>query len=106
MSRSGRTDSHCNHGGVALVRPPVCTVPPSVGTPAVEINHPFHFKMTPAMMLGPQCNHDLGILLRLGTIMSTQGSSSGRPALQGASSKVDPNEAARNAMLEAMGDHE
>eukprot|EP00973_Karenia_brevis_P034748 4794595-Karenia_brevis.AAC.1 len=39
--------------------PPVCSAPPSKGTPALEVNHPFHFKMTPSMLLGPRCNHDL-----------------------------------------------
>jgi hypothetical protein len=33
--------------------------------PALERNHAYHFKMTPGLMLGPRCNHDLGILLRL-----------------------------------------
>ena len=45
--------------------PPVLTSPPFRGTPALEMTHPFHFKMSPAMLLGPRCNHDLGLLLRL-----------------------------------------
>lgn len=45
--------------------PPLCASPPSVGLPALEMTHPFHGKMTPSMTLGPMCNHDLGVLLRL-----------------------------------------
>lgn len=45
--------------------PPVCKAPPSRGLPELEMNHPFHFKMTPSMLLGPRCNHDLGVLIRL-----------------------------------------
>jgi len=54
---------HRRWNGTGL--PPVCTNPPHIGLPAIETNHPFHFKMTPAMLMGPQCNHDLGILLRI-----------------------------------------
>ena len=43
--------------------PPLCASPPFTGAPALEITHPFHFKMCPAMLLGPMCNHDLGVLL-------------------------------------------
>ena len=45
--------------------PPLCTSPPFKGLPALEITHPFHFKMSPAILLGPKCNHDIGVLLRL-----------------------------------------
>ena len=48
-----------------LGSPPICKSPPHVGLPALEITHPFHFKLTPGVMLGPQCNHDLGVLLRM-----------------------------------------
>lgn len=44
--------------------PPVHSVPPFPGLPALEQTHPFHFKMTPGVMLGPRCNHDLGVILR------------------------------------------
>eukprot|EP00973_Karenia_brevis_P047487 6593497-Karenia_brevis.AAC.1 len=77
-----------------------------MGLPAVEINHPFHFKMTPSMMLGPQCNHDLGILLRVGRNSSAQQARSETSPEQSQQSQVDLREAARNAMLEAMGDNE
>ena len=72
--------------------PPVCTSPPFLGLPALELNHPFHFKMSPAMMLGPQCNHDIAVLLRMGrnatlqefpknaTSKDTRGRYSGSPA--------------------------
>ena len=33
--------------------PPVHRVPPLTGLPALEMTQPFHFKMTPAMLLGP-----------------------------------------------------
>ena len=45
--------------------PPICAAPPHIGLPALETTHPFHFKLTPAMLVGPQCNHDLGVLLRI-----------------------------------------
>ena len=44
---------------------PLATSPPHLGTPELEQTHPFHGKMTPSMTLGPMCNHDLGVLLRL-----------------------------------------
>ena len=53
-----------------------------------EVVQPFHFKMTPGIMLGPRCNHDLGILLRLPP--------------HGLSSKED----AIAAMVDVMGDQE
>ncbi len=45
--------------------PPLCSWPPFRGLPEVEMTHPFHFKLTPGIMLGPKCNHDLGVLLRV-----------------------------------------
>ena len=48
-----------------LGTPPIHATQPFTGLPAVEINHPFHIKMTPSMFLGPTCNHDLGVLLRV-----------------------------------------
>ena len=41
--------------------PPVHTVPPHEGLPALEQNHPFHFKMATGVMMGTRCNHDLGV---------------------------------------------
>ena len=70
--------------------PPVRHSPPFVGAPALEVTHPFHFKMTPSMLLGPTCNHDLNCFLRLPS------------AISDASSKDD----IVDAMLDAMGDHE
>jgi len=75
--------------------PPSSNTPPSTGAPAVEIVHPFHFKMTPGIMLGPTCNHDLGVLLRLG-----QQADSSRPL------PARDAESAISSMLDAMGDHE
>ena len=37
--------------------PPLCTNPPFKGLPALEITHPFHFKMSPAILLGPKCDY-------------------------------------------------
>ena len=68
--------------------PPLLSAPPFAGLPALEINHPFHFKLSPAVLLGCRANHDLGVLLRL-------------PALGSASP-----ETAVNGMLEAMGNYE
>ena len=67
--------------------PPVHQNQPLRGCPALETTHPFHFKMTPAIMLGPSCNHDLGVLLRF-------------PSAAGSADE------ACSAMLDAMGDHE
>ena len=45
--------------------PPVHDAPPQIGSPALETNHPLHFKLTPSISMGPRCNHDLGVLLKL-----------------------------------------
>ena len=45
-------------------QPPLIQEPPHNGLPALERHHPFHYKMTPGILLGPSCNHDLGILFR------------------------------------------
>ena len=45
--------------------PPLHTVPPFRGAPALEVNHPFHIKMNPGIFLGPRCNHDVGVMLRI-----------------------------------------
>ena len=71
VDRDGKVGAKMSHGLVLQSRwdgsgsPPLCMSPPLVGLPALEVNHPFHFKMSPAILLGPKCNHDLGILLRL-----------------------------------------
>ena len=75
--------------------PPVHNSPPWLGSPMLEVTHPFHFKMTPGVMLGPTCNHDLGVLLRIGRL-------SGR---NGSLEHVD-KQAAVSSMMDAMGDHE
>ena len=67
--------------------PPVHQNLPLRGCPALETTHPFHFKMTPAIMLGPSCNHDLGVLLRFASTASSA-------------------DEAVSAMIDAMGDHE
>ena len=83
--------------------PPICSDAPRKGLPALEVNHPFHFKMTPSMLLGPRCNHDLGVLLRLPVLP---------PSLFDDENHVDTktmeqscNEASE-AMIDAMIDHE
>ena len=65
--------------------PPLLSAPPFAGLPSLEINQPFHFKLTPAVLLGCKANHDLGVLLR-----------------QLAHGCASP-EAAVNGMREAMG---
>ena len=70
--------------------PPVSKHPPLTGAPALETTHPFHFKMTPSALLGPACNHDLGVLLRIGA--AHDGTCTQKEASAG--------------MLDAMGDHE
>ena len=52
--------------------PPVQACPPNPGMPLQEITHPFFFKLTPGIMLGPRCNHDLGIFLRLPVLTESQ----------------------------------
>ena len=71
--------------------PPLHKSPPLLGSPALETTHPFHFKMTPGVMLGPTCNHDIGVLLRI-------------PPSQ--SADANSVEVASSSMLDAMGDHE
>ncbi len=72
---------------------PLLTNPLEFGAPALEITHPFHFKMTPSMLLGPTCNHDLGVLLRL-------------PPQTVTGDRDADSKAAAASMLDAMGDHE
>ena len=64
--------------------PPLCASPPFVGAPALETTHPFHFKMCPSMLLGPMCNHDLGVLLRLppATTLATSSTSETKAEVQ------------------------
>eukprot|EP00973_Karenia_brevis_P093916 12419792-Karenia_brevis.AAC.1 len=45
--------------------PPLHQKPPLKGGPKLERTHPFHFKMTPGIMLGARCNHDLGMVPKL-----------------------------------------
>ena len=59
--------------------PPLQKAPPFRGAPALEVTHPFHIKMTPAMTLGPKCNHDLGVLLRLPVSLVESACSQGQP---------------------------
>ena len=97
--------------------PPVHSAPPQTGLPALEQNHPFHFKMNPAVMLGPRCNHDVGVLLRLLLPRSLQErmrrqSTEGTPAcLDVVASETTSFEASMwedsmDAFLEALIDHE
>ena len=82
-SHGNRLQKRWNGTGI----PPVHQTQPLQGCPALETTHPFHFKMTPGIMLGPSCNHDLGILLRC-------------------PSSVESANQALTSMLESMGDHE
>ena len=45
--------------------PPIHITPPHKGAFKLERTHAWHFKMSPGPMLGPRCNHDLGVLLKL-----------------------------------------
>ena len=62
---------------------------PALGLPALETNHPFHFKLSPGVQLGPMCNHDIGVLIRFPS-----------------SATAGDSEQVLDVMLEAMGDHE
>ena len=70
-TKKGERGARRQHGMPLLPRwngtrdPPVHAAPPQYGLPAFEVNHPFYIKMCPAIYLGPGCNHDLGVLLRL-----------------------------------------
>ena len=44
--------------------PPIHTKPPHRGMPQLERTQPYHFKMSPGPMLGPRCNHDVGIIVK------------------------------------------
>ena len=59
--------------------PPTHMTPPHRGAPKLERNHAFHYKMTPGIILGPRCNHDVGILPKLpcsGPLLQLQGKAS------------------------------
>ena len=81
--------------------PPLHTAPPCQGLPAVETTHPFHCKYTPSMLFGPRCNHDVGILIRIPQLRSSDIKDA---ALSDVSAQNLSN--AEECMLEAMGDHE
>ena len=44
--------------------PPVQPLP-HIGAPALEVNSHWYMKMHPGIALGPRCNHDVGVLLRV-----------------------------------------
>ena len=54
------------------------------------MTHPFRFKTTPSLLLGPACNHDLSCFLRFPCALSN----------------ASPKDELVDAMLDAMGDHE
>ena len=96
IGKNGDVGAKRSHGLTLVPRwdgvgaPPLHTGPPLHGSAALETTHPFHFKMSPSILLGPACNHDLGVLLRL---------------WQGAGKSMDRKDAVAS-MLDAMGDHE
>ena len=45
--------------------PPVSTIKPEHGRALVEINHPYHTKISPPIALGGFCNHDVTALVKL-----------------------------------------
>ena len=80
--------------------PPLHSSPPWIGLPAVETVHPFHFKLCPSMLLGPYCNHDLGVLLRL---KEAEKEAEKEKSIEEETKRTETSE---RAMLEAMRDHE
>jgi len=82
-SHGNTLQKRCNGTGV----PPVHQTQSLQGCLALETTQPFHFKMTPEIMLGTSCNQDLGILLRY-------------------PSSVECANQALISMQESMGDHE
>ena len=52
-------------GSAAFSLPPVHEHPPLRGMPAVETNHGFACRFNPCGSLGPSCNHDVNVFLRL-----------------------------------------
>ena len=77
--------------------PPVQRHPPFLGMPDLETNHPFHFRMNPGLMEGPECNHDVGVLIRCLSSLPAAGDASDGPEAD------DRIAIAVAAMLEAMG---
>ena len=73
---------------------PLHVHPPRAGLPALPTTHPFHFKVSPGVLLGLKCNHDIGVLLRLAQQLCAQTSG-------GVSHAV-----AEASMVEAISDHE
>ena len=60
-----------------LGKPPVHKKPPMKGAPKLERTHPLHFKMSPGVMLGPRCNHVLGIICKLPVLSTLDGATCG-----------------------------
>ena len=101
--------------------PPLLESPPQAGLPALEPSQPYHYKMNPVIILGPRCNHDLGILLRLPVLppmlraalerVLAAVRTSAVPTAPGADLSEDSKlraawEASVEAMVEVMIDHE
>jgi hypothetical protein len=65
MRRSHGQDlqERCDGEGV----PPTHNMPLHKGSAKLERTHPFHYKMNPAIILGPRCKHDVGVLPKLST---------------------------------------
>ena len=80
--------------------PPVHVAPPQSGVAALEVNHPFHFKLTPSMFLAPRCNHDLGVLLRIPEAVLEAGEDDNSADTRGALAQ------AVRSQLETIIDHE
>ena len=95
--KSGERGAVRRHGHPLQARwdgagqPPIHSIAPFRGLPALEVNHPFHFKMTPSMLLATRANHDCQLLLRL-------------PA-NDLDSTTERKECTQ-AMIDSMGDHE
>ena len=62
--------------------PPVHDAPPQIGIPALEVTQPFHYRMTPSIAMGPRCNHDLGVLLRVPSLKRKRDSGPGESSVR------------------------
>ena len=106
---AGDGDEYCakrQHGLALQPRwlegsPPVHMTPPQIGIPGLEVNQPFHYRMTPGIAMGPRCNHDLGILLRVPALKSEEAV---LETVDG--EELRESELSIDAMIEALIDHE
>ena len=88
-------------------QPPVHVTPPQIGIPGLEVTQPFHYRMTPGIAMGPRCNHDLGILLRVPALKPKDAVVCGaQPNEAVIAEELRDSEMSIDAMVEALIDHE